>query len=120
MADIEIKRSHNMGLKAARAAADRMAEHLGKRFGLSGDWDGNVLKFARTGVNGSLEVDERDLLLSVSLGFLLRAMKPSIEMAVRQELDQLFAAKAAAKPAPKAPAPKPAAKSKKAAPRPKK
>jgi len=120
MADIEIKRSHNMGLKAARAAADRMAEHLGKRFGLSGDWDGNVLKFARTGVNGSLEVDERDLLLSVSLGFLLRPMKPSIEMAVRQELDQLFAAKAAAKPAPKAPAPKSAAKSKKAAPRPKK
>ncbi len=29
MADIDIHRVHNLGLKAARTAAERMAEHLG-------------------------------------------------------------------------------------------
>jgi len=117
MADIDIKRAHNLGLKAARAAADRMAEHLGRKFGLEGDWKGNVLEFERPGVTGSLAVDDKDLRLTVNLGFLLKAMRGSIENAVQEELDQLFAAKAAS---PEKPIAKPAAKSKKAPPRPKK
>ena len=98
MADIDIKRAHNMGLKAARAAADKMAEHLGRKFGLKGGWRGNVLNFERPGVTGSLAVDDKDLRLSVSLGFLLKAMRGSIEGAVNEELDKLFAAKSQASP----------------------
>ena len=90
MADIDIKRTHNLGLPAARKAADRMAEHLGKKFGLAGKWHGNVLNFERPGVSGTLAVNDRDLALSVSLGFLLKAMKGSIETAVKQEMDKLF------------------------------
>lgn len=106
MADIEIRRGHQLGLKAARAVADRMAESLGRKFGLNGDWEGNVLRFQRPGVTGSLSVDDRAMHLSVSLGLLLKAMKGSIERAVNDELDKLLAA---------APAPaKPAARSKKA------
>ena len=101
MPDIDIKRAHNLGLKAARSAADKMAEHLGKRFGLAGDWRGNVLDFHRPGVTGSLAVDEKDVRLTVNLGFLLKAMRGSIEGAVHEELDKLFAARpkrAAARP----------------------
>ena len=101
MADIEIKRVHNLGAKAARAAADKMAEHLGKKFGLAGEWRGNVLAFERPGVSGTLAVNDKDLALSVSLGFLLKAMKGSIEAAVRQEMDKLFA-HATARPSPRA------------------
>ena len=115
MADIDIKRTHNLGLKAARAAADKMAEHLGKKFGLEGDWSGNTLNFARPGVTGSLAIDDKDLRLIVNLGLLLKMMKPSIEGAVNQQLDTLFAHKAApAKPVAEKP------KAKKAAARPKK
>jgi len=111
MADIEIQRAHNLGLKAARAAADRMADHLGRKFGLTGEWQGNVLSFERPGVTGSLAVGEKDLRLSVSLSFLLKAMKSSIESAIAHELDSLFTAvkPPAAKAAPrakKAPAPR--------------
>ncbi|HET7731254.1 MAG TPA: polyhydroxyalkanoic acid system family protein [Usitatibacter sp.] len=91
MADIELHRVHGLGLKAARAAADRMAEHLGRKFDLKGDWEGNVLRFERPGVTGSLVIGEQDLRLSVALGFLLKAMKGSIEKAVEHELDALFA-----------------------------
>ena len=91
MADIELHRVHNLGLKGARAAADRMAEHLGRKFDLKGAWQGNVLRFERPGVAGSLSISDKDLRLSVALGFLLKAMKGSIESAVVHELDALFA-----------------------------
>lgn len=99
MADIELHRVHGLGLKAARAAAERMAEHLGRKFDLKGDWEGNVLRFQRPGVTGSLAISDQDLRLSVALGFLLKAMKASIQKAVEHELDSLF------KEAPQRPAP---------------
>jgi putative polyhydroxyalkanoate system protein len=97
MADIEITRVHNLGLKAARTQAERMADQLGRKFDLKGNWEGNVLRFERPGVTGSLAITEKDLRLAVSLGFLLKAMKGSIEKAVTSELDSLFAGDVVAK-----------------------
>jgi putative polyhydroxyalkanoate system protein len=91
MADIEIRRVHDLGLKGARSAAERMSEHLGRKFDLKGDWAGDVLRFERPGVTGSLAVGDKDVRLSVTLGFLLKAMKGSIETAIESELDSLFA-----------------------------
>jgi putative polyhydroxyalkanoate system protein len=98
MADIDIRRPHHLGLAEARAAADQMADKLGRKFDLKGDWDGDVLRFERPGVTGALTVGPKEVHLSVALGFLLKAMKGSIEQAIRHELDALFAAKAAANP----------------------
>jgi len=116
MADIDIRRAHGLGLKAARAAADKMAEHLGKKFGLAGDWSGNTLNFQRPGVTGSLAIDEKDLRLAVNLGLMLKMMRPSIESAVNEQLDKLFAHKPGPDPNPRGEGPR----SKKAAARPKK
>jgi putative polyhydroxyalkanoate system protein len=104
MADIELHRIHNLGLAAARAAAVRMEADLGRKFGLKGAWQGNVLHFERPGVSGSLTISAEDLRISVALGFLMKAMKASIENAVARELDTLFPAKGAtlSPPAPKA------------------
>ena len=112
MPDIDVRRVHNLGLAAARQAADKLAADLGKKFNLRGDWEGNVLRFQRPGVTGALAIDGKALHLTVTLGFLLKAMKGGIERAIAEELDALFPARAA-------PAPKPA-KPKKAAARPKK
>jgi putative polyhydroxyalkanoate system protein len=98
MADIDIRRAHHLGRAAARKAADHMAETLGRRFGLAGDWDGDVLHFERPGVTGTLTLGPKDFHLSVTLGFLLKAMKGSIERAIHEELDGLFAGNPAAKP----------------------
>jgi putative polyhydroxyalkanoate system protein len=98
MADIEIRRIHGLGVQAARKAADQMADKLGRKFDLKGDWDGDVLRFERPGVTGALTVGPKELHLSVALGFLLKAMKGSIEQAIQHELDSLFAAQPAAKP----------------------
>ncbi len=104
MADIDLKREHGLGLSAARKAADKMAEDLGRKFNLVGSWTGDTLHFDRPGVAGTLALTDKHLHLTVKLGFLLKALRGPIERAVHEELDALFArqaapAKAAAKPA---------------------
>ena len=91
MADIELHRAHDLGLKGARAAADEMALHLGRRFDLRGAWSGDTMNFDRPGLHGTLALTARDLTLRVVLtGFLLKAMKPVLEQAILGELDALF------------------------------
>jgi putative polyhydroxyalkanoate system protein len=119
MADIDIKRSHEMSMQDARAAAEKMAAHLGAKFGLKGDWEGDTLHFDRPGVEGSLHLAPRQLTLAVKLGFMLKLMRGSIEQAVIEELDKLFAAHRTAeqkKPAPAATAKKAPAGRKKSSP----
>lgn len=90
MADIEISREHSLGLAGARAAAEKLAADLGKRFGLQGEWRGNALQFERPGVSGSLSVTQTHVRLEVALGFMLKAMKGSIESAIHHEVEKLF------------------------------
>ena len=116
MADIDIRRAHNLGHAAARAAADRMAERLGRKFDLKGDWDGDVLRFERPGVTGSLTVGPKDLHLSVALGFLLKAMRGSIEQAIQHELEAALGAQPSHGAAPRG-TEKPASRKKAAPPR---
>ena len=103
MADIEVRRAHALGLEGARRAAEQLAADLGRKLDLRSHWEGNVLHFERAGVAGTLTVSPRDLHLEVSLGYLLKAMKPSVEKAILQQVDALFAPSAASPPAPERP-----------------
>ena len=109
MADISLTRKHALGRDGARAAAEKMADKLGEKFDLTGNWRGDTLHFSRPGVNGTLAVSATELVLEVTLGFLLKAMKGPIERSVHEQLDKVLAS---AKPAaaPKAVAPKTPAK----------
>ena len=98
MSDIDIRRAHDLGRVAARRAAEQMVADLARKFDLRGQWQGDVLRFERSGVAGTLALTDKDLHLSISLGFLLKAMKTSIEKAVLHELDTLFARPAAVAP----------------------
>ena len=121
MADIEVRRAHDLGLAAARRAAEQMASDLARKFDVHASWQGDTLRFERPGVSGFVTLTHSDLHLSISLGFLLKAMQASIEKLVLQELDTLFAAHGKAKePAPRRPHAARPATAKKAAKRPKK
>jgi putative polyhydroxyalkanoate system protein len=99
MSDIRIRRSHSKTLDEARKAAEKMAKQLRKDFDLDYAWDGNVLRFERSGVDGELHVTTREVRLEAKLGFLLAFLKPRIEAEVESQLDRLLSAPA------KAPAP---------------
>lgn len=102
MPDIQIRRSHSLGLAKARKVAWAWAEQVEQRFDMEctvieGD-DCDTVEFTRTGVNGSLMVAADHFDLNAQLGFLLGAFSRTIESEIQNQLDTLLG-QAAGKPA---------------------
>lgn len=92
MSDITIRRKHGKTPADARSSAEHMATELKEEFDLSSAWDGDVLRFKRPGVSGELVLDDQEVALHIHLGFLLSALKPTIEREVHKFFDENFAA----------------------------
>jgi len=90
MAKIDIKRKHGKSHKAAKAAVEKTAAVIAKKFGLHSEWEGDTLHFHRSGVNGTIKVHKTDVHVTAELGFLLGAMKPMIEGEIERQLDENF------------------------------
>ncbi len=91
MADIVLNRKHKLGLKKAREAAQKVADDLAESFDMESEWDGNTLRFERSGVNGKLVVTKDSVAVDAKLGFLLSAFKPKIEAHINENFDKYFA-----------------------------
>src|SRR5258707_15641094 len=50
--EIDIRRKHGKSLKAAKAAVDKTAAAIGRKFGIHSEWDGDNLNFHRAGGHG--------------------------------------------------------------------
>jgi len=90
MPAISIKRRHKLDHKKAKAAAEKIARDLNKRFDLAYGWDGDRIVFERPGLSGTLRVGKAEVQLDVELSFLLLALKGPIEREINKELDALF------------------------------
>ena len=88
MSEIRIRRAHSKPIDEARRAAEKMAKQLRKDFDLDYAWDGQVLRFERSGVDGELHVTAKEVRLEAKLGFLLAFLKPRIEAEVEAQLDK--------------------------------
>ncbi|MGL4232624.1 MAG: polyhydroxyalkanoic acid system family protein [Casimicrobium sp.] len=104
MSDISIKRAHNTTVTEAKKVADKVAAKLEKDYQLKSSWAGDVLNFARSGINGTLAVGAKDFKIDIKLGFLMAAFKGPIQNAIENNLEKLLNAPASAekKPATKA------------------
>lgn len=90
MSSIEIKRAHNRPLADAKASVERVAKHIAERFGVDYRWEGNTLHFTRSGVDGHIKVAAKQVLVNVQLGFLLSAIRGSVEREIHRFLDEEF------------------------------
>jgi len=90
VSSISIKRRHKLPHKNAKAAAEKIARDLNKRFELAYEWDGDDITFERPGLSGTLHVGKSEVHLDVELSFLLFALKGPIEQQINKELDALF------------------------------
>jgi putative polyhydroxyalkanoate system protein len=90
MADISITQQHSLSPDAARSAAQKVADKLAGDYGLSCKWEGNVLRFDRSGVEGSLALEERQAQLRIKLGFLMAAFASTIEQKVAESMRKVF------------------------------
>ena len=57
---------------------------------MESEWDGNTLRFERSGVNGKLVVTKDSVAVDAKLGFLLSAFKPKIEAHINDNFDRYF------------------------------
>lgn len=88
MADINIKRAHGRSLAEARKIAETLLGKLAEKFDVTHHWDGDVLRFKRSGVDGQVNVTPKDVEITAKLGLLLKPLKGRIESEVNSVLDK--------------------------------
>ncbi len=87
MADIHFVCKHDLPLAEARKKVQQAADKLGEEYDLQSEWDGDTLRFSRSGVQGAMAVTANDVTLEVKLGFLLRPFKAKFEEHIERNLE---------------------------------
>lgn len=90
MPSIDIKHAHSRPLPEARKSVQRVADHLAAKFDVACSWDGNTLHFKRSGVDGRIRVSTRQIHVTADLGFLLLAIRGSVEREIHRYLKEEF------------------------------
>jgi putative polyhydroxyalkanoate system protein len=90
MALIAIAKKHSLAHTKAKAAAEKIAVDLNKRFDLDYAWKGDHIEFSRSGLKGALHVGKSTVKLDCELGLMLSLLKPTIEAVVEKQFDKYF------------------------------
>jgi putative polyhydroxyalkanoate system protein len=90
MPSIDIRRSHDKSMKEARAAVERVADKIAQKFDVECGWNGNSLEFERSGVHGKISLGKGEVHVVANLGFLLMALRGTIEAEIHKYLDREF------------------------------
>ena len=90
MASIDIQHPHTLAPPRARQAVQEIADKLADRFGAECRWDGDILDFTRSGIDGRIALLPGQVHVTAQLGFLLGAMTGPIEAEIRRVLDERF------------------------------
>jgi len=91
MAEISIVQQHSLTPEAARTAAEGVAQRIAAEYGLDCKWDGDVLRFERSGVEGEMTLEGQSAAMRIRLGFLMGAFAPTIEAKVADKMRRTFA-----------------------------
>ncbi|MES2150974.1 MAG: polyhydroxyalkanoic acid system family protein [Pseudomonadota bacterium] len=92
MAEISIVQEHRLTPQKARDAAQKVAEKLAQDYDLEWEWEGDVLLFERSGVQGSLTLEAKQAEIFIKLGFLMSAFATTIEAKVAENMRKVFGA----------------------------
>lgn len=86
MSTIDIRHAHSLSDDSARNAIAEVAKKLEERFDVTAHWEGQTLRFARSGVDGAIELLPGAVRVKAELGFLLSAMKGMVESEIQRVL----------------------------------
>ncbi|RZA14275.1 MAG: hypothetical protein EOP93_18865, partial [Lysobacteraceae bacterium] len=87
MSRIDIRHAHSLPRAKARKAVEEVANKLGERFQMECAWDGDVLNFSRSGVDGHIELGKDDLHVTAKLGFLMAMFKDPLDLGLDRVLE---------------------------------
>ena len=90
MSEISIIQEHSLSPEQARAAAQQVAQRISTEYGLECKWEGDVLRFERSGVEGALTLDGGRAAMRIRLGFFMSAFAAAIEAKVAEKMRKVF------------------------------
>ncbi|GAB1407357.1 polyhydroxyalkanoic acid system family protein [Thermomonas brevis] len=90
MSRIDIRHPHDLTKAKARKAIEEVAKKLAERFEMEWDWDGDILNFSRSGVDGHIALEPKALHVYAKLGFLTAMFKDPIENEIKRVLKERF------------------------------
>ncbi len=90
MSEISIVQEHSLSPEQARAAAQQVAQRISTEYGLECKWEGDVLRFERSGVEGALTLDGGSAAMRIRLGFFMSAFASAIEAKVAEKMRKVF------------------------------
>jgi putative polyhydroxyalkanoate system protein len=90
MPDISITQKHKLTQKKAKAAAQKVIDDLTAEYGVTAEWEGDVVSFQRSGVSGTLELLPHEAQIEITLGFMLKAFSSTIEQHVQDHMEKVF------------------------------
>ena len=90
MSEISIVQEHTLSPEQARDAAQQVAQRIATEYGLACKWDGDVLRFERSGVEGALTLEDQRAAMRIRLGFFMGAFAPAIEAKVAEKMRKVF------------------------------
>jgi putative polyhydroxyalkanoate system protein len=88
MAEIHVRRAHELGHDQAKQSVQAVAEKLKGDLGAKYSWEGDSLRFECPGADGRIDVHPNEVSVSVNLSWLLSAAKGKIERSIEGYLDQ--------------------------------
>ena len=91
MPKIDIRQPHQLPLADARAKVDHVATRMREKFDMDSQWDGDTLRFSRSGVKGSIAVTAAAVEVHAELGLMLSPLKGMVEDEIRRKLAEQFA-----------------------------
>ena len=91
MARINITREHALPLTVLKDKINAIAIELDEQYQLKSEWEGNCLFFKRKGASGSIEVDQHQFELNLTLGRLFKVAKGEIEKKITAIIDTQLA-----------------------------
>lgn len=91
MADIDLTRTHRLGLDGARRAAADVADRLQSEFGVAARWAGDTVYVEGRGVRGRLDAGPTTVRVTASLGLAARPFRRALRREIERELDRELA-----------------------------
>jgi putative polyhydroxyalkanoate system protein len=90
MSRIDIRHAHTLPKAKARKAIEEVAQTLAERFEMIYGWNGDTLRFSRSGVDGEIALAPKELHVHAKLGFLTAMFKEPIESEIKRVLKEKF------------------------------
>jgi putative polyhydroxyalkanoate system protein len=90
MADISITQQHALSLQQSKDAAQQVADRMAAEYDMTTQWNGDVLTFERSGLEGRLTLGDKQVQVDITLGGFFKSFAPMIEEKIGRNIARTF------------------------------